>query len=268
MTALFCVLLLLLTAPVFAAPAVIGTPVMGNSGASSGTSLTISATCPSGNSNVVAVGCVATHKSSATAVTVDSVTWNGSGMTQVGAAIVDSASNGSFAQLFRHTSPTCDGNAHNYVITLSGSTFFITGGILFLKDTDTTSPHDTQATATNTTGPATVDVSSASGDLVVDCVAMRNSTANMVAGGGQVGITSETTNATASSNEEGGQSYEAGAATVTMSWTHNGTPSWAIVGVSFNPAPGTARRRAVPPQPYMRLFDFFAPLSPAVFVSP
>jgi hypothetical protein len=241
---------------------------MGNSGGSPGTSLTVAATCPSGNSNVVAVGCLATHKEGTTVPTVDSVTWNGSGMTAVGAVVEHAISSGSVVQLFRHTSPTCDGNAHNYVVTVSGGSFRIVGGILFLKDTDTTSPHDTQASATNTTGAASVDVSSAAGDLVVDCVGARNSTANIVVGADQVGVKSETTDVTASANEEGGQSYEAGSATVTMSWTHNGTPSWAIVGVSFNPAPGTARRRAVPPQPYIQLFDFFAPLSPAVFVSP
>lgn len=243
-------LFLLWAVSVEAAPAVIGTPVSGNSGnAATLTPLTISATCPSGSTNVIAVACFGSHKQTAVGVTLTSVTWAGVPMAAVGAAAIGSADSGSYAQLYTLNSPTCDGSQHDYVVTPNTTQIFMVGAILFLKDVNLTAPYDTQASATGvSTTPATVDVTSTTGDLVVDCVAARNSNTDLVVGAGQTntaGVT-QTTFGTASSNEEGGQSYEAGATTTTMSWTAGAASiSWAIVGVSFNPVP-TIRHHGAP----------------------
>ena len=272
MRSLLLLLLLVWSSQAFAAPAVIGTPVFDDSGASAASSLTISATCPSGNSNVIAIGCVSTRKAGATAVDMGAVTWNGSAMTAVGAAEADTASNGTWTRMYVHTSPTCDNSAHNYVINTNTGTNFLVGGIVFLKDANTASPHDTQATAQDTTGAPTVNVSSATGDLVVDCVTARNSAVDLAVGAGQtiMAAVAETTNATGSTNVEGASSREAGAATVTMSWTVGATPpSWTIVGVSINPAAAAGRRRMVPPQRFLQLpapfFGVFEWLSPSAW---
>lgn len=238
-----------------AVPAVIGTPVSQDGGANAVGQLTISATCPSGNSNVIAVACVTVKKSGTSAVDLGAITWNGSGMTAVGAGIVETGSAGVYSQMYVHTSPTCDGNAYNYVINMNTNNLFAVGSILFLKDVNTSSPHDTQAGDFDTTGAPTVDVSSAATDLVIDCVNVRRSDADIAAGTGQTGTVDQTTNATVTNNIEGGMSREAGGTTVTMSWTLGGTtPSWAIVGASFNPAAVVTRKRRAP-RYYMKHFE-------------
>jgi hypothetical protein len=262
MKSLLVVFFLLVAQSVYAAPAVIGTPVVGNSGASATTTVTVSATCPSGNSNVVAVACLTAHKNGGT-ITVDSVTWNGVGMTGVGTAALEAGSSGAYARLWMLTNPTCDGSAHNLVGTVSGTNLFMVAAILFLKDTDQTTVIGTPATATGNlaAGAMSVNATSASGELVVDCAALRNSDNNMVAGSGQTSAgRSETTNASASANTVGGQSYENGAASVTMNWTDSdGSPTWAIQAVSFLPA-AAGRRRMVPPGRFLQLFPMLAPV--------
>jgi hypothetical protein len=252
-------------------PAVIGTPVVGNSGASLQTKLTLSATCPSGNSNVVAVACVATHKQGTTAVNLGAVTWKGAAMTAVAAGVVESSSNGSYARLYVLPNPTCDGTAGNFVINTQSGTNFLVGGILFLKDTNQTTPFDTPvATATGTSGTPSVNVGSATSDLVVDCVSARNSNTNLAAGPGQTGKVSQTTNATPSSNPEVGHSTEAGAASVTMSWTGTSSVSWASMGASFNPASGSdavGKRKHAPPVRILRNVDPLENLGYAAWVA-
>ncbi len=84
------------------------------------------------------------------------------------------------------------------------------------------------------TPDATVDVTSASDEVVVDVVGARNA-ASLTVGAGQtqrwnlgVGVI------------DGGGSSESGAATVTMSWTLSDTFEWAIAGVSLKPTAGGA----------------------------
>lgn len=260
MTGILLLVMMLWSTHVLAAPAVIGTPVFDDSGASAAGSLTISATCPSGNTNVIAVACVSTRKAGTTAVDMGTVSWNGSAMTPVGAAELDTADNGTWTRMYVHTSPTCDNAAHNYVIDTATGTNFLVGGIVFLEDANTASPHDVQATAQGTTGAPTVNVSSAVGDLVIDCVTARNSNVDIAVGAGQTiaAAVAQTTNATAANNVEGASSREAGAASVTMSWTVGATPpSWTIVGASFNPV-ATATKRSGP-RYYMRVFEWISP---------
>ena len=263
MRRLLLIALLLLPVRVSAAPAVIAGPTMGNSGANASSSFSFSATCPSGNSNVLAVVCVATHKQSTNPVVLSVVEWNDVSLlaNTVGAAAVETASAGSFAQLFYLKNPTCDNSAHNVDITITSTAGYLTAGIVFLKDVDITSatPHDTQASTTGTASVPSLAVTSATGDLVVDCAAAKNRS-DLAVGAGQTGATSATTSGTGSNNETGGLSYEAGAASVTMNWTSAGgtSASWAQVGASFNPAVTATRR---PPQPrfYNRLFDLLTP---------
>ena len=255
MIALVVTLILLCAASSFAAPTVIGTPVVGNSGASAALSLTIAATCPSGNTNVVAIACLNTRKSGASNVMVTSVTWNGTGMGSVGSPAVESGSSGNYAEMYVQQNPTCDGSSHNLVITVNTNSLFLTGGIMFLKDAHQTVPVDTQVSTTGTTGAPTVTVTSAATDLVVDCVSARNSDTNLVAGSGQTGLVSETgVTSPHSSNVEGGQSREVGAASVVMNWTASANPtSWAQVATSVNPVvvvPSTHRRGG--PRYYMQ----------------
>jgi hypothetical protein len=107
---------------------------------------------------------------------------------------------------------------------------------------DQTTPHGTQASATGSaTDPtATVDVTSASGELVVDVAAGQAFLGGigMTAGASQVARV-EIDDVGAAGVECFGMSEEAGAATVTMSWAMVGTTmDWGIIGIPLKPATG------------------------------
>lgn len=103
--------------------------------------------------------------------------------------------------------------------------------VVSLTGVDQTTPTGTVATAEGTGTTATVDVSSASGEFVIDGV--RAATSSITVGAGQ---TSRAENENWEGNEiSAGTSTEAGAASVTMSWTVGASARWMIHGVSFKP---------------------------------
>jgi hypothetical protein len=88
-------------------------------------------------------------------------------------------------------------------------------------------PLGTSAIASGTGTTASVNVSSATGELVVDAVGVRSSNAAPVVGAGQTQRYSNVSNLTRNAG-----SSEPGATTVTMSWTlHSTTDSWGIIAV-------------------------------------
>jgi hypothetical protein len=81
-----------------------------------------------------------------------------------------------------------------------------------------------------------VNVPSATGGLVLDVVFGQNSTTSYTAGAGQT--EQWDTNTTGGLNNlRGASSAEAGASSVTMSWTAKKKTVMAVLAVSFNPAP-------------------------------
>lgn len=161
-------------------------------------------------------------------ISVSSVYWN----TTEQLASIGSAQeqDDAHAELFYLVNPTA--TTADVVVTLSGtlggSNGIVVGAIGF-DGVDTGDPLGTVATATTVTTVLTVDVSSASGQLVIDCVSNKSLTFS--ADGGQT----ERWNLQDGS-DSGGCSTEAGAATVTMSWTQAGSIQGAIVGVGIKPA--------------------------------
>ena len=247
------ILCLGMTSGVAAAPTVIGTPVAADTGAVEGTSLTFAATCPNTGTNRVAIACVNIVRTVTIAIT--SYTWNGVAMTPLGNA--DNVANDPYAGLYILKNPTCDGSPHNAVITLSGDDHMIVGNIMFLQDVDQTTSTGTVATATGSSAAITVGATSATGDLVVDCIASKNSNINIVKDASQtLASFDQTTHATPSSNVEGGMSYEAGAAgTTTMSWSP--TPvGWALAAVAVKPVVVSTRRRGGQPYRFLMLPQF------------
>lgn len=96
-------------------------------------------------------------------------------------------------------------------------------------------------TGADAASPATVNVSSAAGEVVIDVVGKRDTNETLTIGAGQtLGAQGETGSATSSQNVQGGHSHEAGAASVTMSWTYTNNRSWAIMGVALKPSAATA----------------------------
>jgi hypothetical protein len=110
----------------------------------------------------------------------------------------------------------------------------VTVGIVAYTGVDQSTPNDAATTNTGFGGSPTVDVPSASGDLVVDAMGWKEVASTPTAGGGQT----LRWNSPDTGDEEGAGSEEAGAATVTMSWSMSpGIDEWVIIGVSLNPAP-------------------------------
>lgn len=111
------------------------------------------------------------------------------------------------------------------------------GGVSY-TGVDQTTPHGTQATATNELAP-TVNVTSAAGELVSDVVWHVNpvaDTTTITAGASQTARVNIGSIGGAGF-ESLGMSEEAGSATVTMSWTIDGTTTDSgIIGIPIKPA--------------------------------
>ncbi len=171
--------------------------------------------------------------SSGGAVSVSGVTYNGVAMSSVGVV-----NNGDvFTQLFRLVAPATGSNT--IAITMTGAVDqTLTGGGVSFTGVDQTTPLGTWASATGNSQTASVNVSSATDDIVVDHVS--DASLALSVGAGQT----ERYNV----SDDGGTavpggagSTEAGATTVTMSWSIALLSiGWAIGGVSVKAASAAA----------------------------
>ncbi len=157
------------------------------------------------------------------------VTYNAVGLTQL--VNYSEAGDNAHVELWYLVAPAT--GANDIIFSQNGANDVV-GGATSWTGVDQSTPFGPTATANGTASPATVDVTSASGEVVVDVVAARNA-ATLTVGAGQtqrwnlgVGVI------------DGGGSTEPGAATVTMSWTLTGTFEWAIAGASLKPASGVS----------------------------
>ena len=157
---------------------------------------------------------------------ISGVTYAGTAMTNVGGATDLSNDR---AQQWALSNPTT--GANNVVVSFSAAVDAVCGAVSFTGAHQTTaSLTGTQATATGTSTAPSVNVTSATGEIVIDTLAQFAQTDTV--GAGQT----QRWNATFGS-EDGAGSTEAGAATVTMSWTLGASADWALVGVGVKPAP-------------------------------
>lgn len=162
--------------------------------------------------------------------TTSTVTYGGTSMTEQWDFI---------AQTFYHNSGhTLAGDANvptssqTVAVTLSDTDDELCAGAISASGVDTSgTPFGTAATANGNSTTPSVNVSAATGDLVVDnCYC---GTATLAPDGSQTSAWEEENIATATS---GGGSVEAGAATVTMSWSIS-SAAWVIGGIAFKAAP-------------------------------
>ena len=116
----------------------------------------------------------------------------------------------------------------NFAATANG-----TAGAVSFTGVDQATPHDTPVTGSSSSGTPSIAVSSEAGDLVVDTYSWRENE-NLSEGAGQ------TENyATTGREPANGSSREAGAASVTMSYSSPGSNSknWSQIGLNLNVAP-------------------------------
>ena len=189
-------------------------------------SLTFSHTVGSGANRLLIVGVTMTKGTK----TCDSVTYGGTALTLIGVSQTGDAVK---AYLWKLASPPS--GAANVVVTCSAAENFAAGAMSF-TNVDISSPNGTFAAASGTSTGPSVSVNSATGDLVVDAVASAGDGVSLAVGASQ---TLQWTNktGTAGGNALGGGSIEAGAASVTMSWTLGASKDWSIGGVSLKHAP-------------------------------
>jgi hypothetical protein len=160
--------------------------------------------------------------------TVSSITYNGTPLTYVGSATY---SNDARAEIWQLVAP--DTGTHDVVITFDKNLVYgAVAGVMTFTNVNQSTPLGTFAGANGSSaGPATVDVSSATNELVFDTVSCETCT-TLTVGAGQT----EYWNLSQSGlYAMGAGSTEPGAVTVTMSWTLGSADYWAIGAVPIKP---------------------------------
>jgi len=205
--------------------------VGGNS--SSGATLTVSHTITASGSNHFVIVGVTIDDSTRT---VSSVTWNTSeSLTQVPSARTTEA--GISVDMWYLINPTT--GTHDMDLEISSGDGKVMG-IQSFTDVHQTTPLGTVATASSTTGNATVTANCNTGDVVVDAVGDHTTSSVLTVDASQTEDYNED-----STLHDGAGSHEAGAATVTMDWTVS-TGRWVIAAICVQ-SPASAARRPIAP---------------------
>ncbi len=197
-----------------------------------GNSLTFSHTVNSGSNRILIVE-VGIRQGGANE-TVASITYGGQALTLAGTAELNTQAD---AEIWYLLAPAV-GTA-NVVVTLNGGHPFVAGATDYFG-VDQSTPLGTLAAATGSNSTPSVNVSSAPGQLVVDMVvAQGDSNSIAVSGSGQVQLWNQNTGSSGG-DARGGDSYQNGASSVTMSWSEGNTQSWAIAAVPLQQSPNSA----------------------------
>jgi hypothetical protein len=209
-----------------------------SSGQTQRTSLTISHTTnASWSDRLMLVGVTLNNSQSET---VSGITYNGDPL-----APVDSVANGTDIRVEIWSLVAPDTGAHNVVITFSANLRYgAKAGVMTFSGVNQGTPLGTFASASGNSTTATVNVSSATNELVFDTVGCQGNDGPTVCtgfweGGGQSSRWELIDNdaGTATEQEDGAGSTKAGATSVTMSWDFYGSAGpWAIGAVPIRPA--------------------------------
>lgn len=154
-------------------------------------------------------------------VTVSALTFNGDALTQ-------KATSGTAPKLQLYFLTNPDAGSNTLSLTVSGSTDIEIAAYV-IYGVDTSSPLDAASTQSTAAGTAsTIDITSASGDLVIDGIILDAATAP-TAGAGQTSMGSDTI-----ADLGLGASKEDGATTTTMSWSWAGATDAEQIAVNVN----------------------------------
>ncbi|PLK49628.1 cadherin domain-containing protein [Uliginosibacterium sp. TH139] len=192
------------------------------------TSLTFSHTVDAGSNSLLIV-----EYSTRGTTSPASITWNGMALTRL-----DTVSNVDVVTTEIWYLKNPGAGTANIVVTMPGPAKEFSVGATTFLNVDQSSTFGTVAKATGIGSTASVNVSSASGDLVIDSLATRQQTGSPTLGAGQSQLWTNSPGI-GSAEPRGAGSTEAGAASVSMSWTLTDSWEWASLGVSLNAAPNT-----------------------------
>jgi hypothetical protein len=165
--------------------------------------------------------------------TITAATWNGLTLTLADTASNPSCGHACKAALYILPNPPA-ATANTSIIFSSTPTAAVVGTISF-TGVDPTTPTGTAVLATGAGSPASVTVSSASGELVLDCL---NSLAAGSAPSVASGQTSNWSDFDAGGYTHNASSYVSGTPSTVSAWTLSGSPQWAMLGLSIKPAGG------------------------------
>lgn len=166
------------------------------------------------------------------AVAVTSVTFGASQLTELDVADNSGLVQASFWYLVNPPVTTA-----TVTVRMDDMTEAVAGAMLWYN-VDQATPFGTVATATGKSATASVDVSSAADEVVVDTMAVRRGGVSPPAAGSGQAQRWALTDGAAVTGVGGGGSSEPGAPSVTMSWVNSNT-NWAIVAVPLKRAPLT-----------------------------
>lgn len=228
-----CVLASLVTASPAVAAIVVDTPSSTNVFAPPANQISWSHTVNSGNARVLIVG--ASFRRQGTAV-VTSVFYGSQPLTFISGGSSTDMNSKYRAELWYLVAPNVGMNT--ITVNFSGALDSAVGGAVSYFGVNQAAPVGTGAGTGGITGPPTVVVSSATGELVVDCVAVKGNNNNSISvGPGQTQRWNNRTGNNLNTHTIGGGSTEPGAASVTMSWTVVSNEQWAIAAAPLRPAP-------------------------------
>ena len=168
------------------------------------------------------------HFDSSDAVT--GVTYNGVALT----AVPSGATTNGQCWITAYYLIAPDTGTHDIVVTVAGNVFDFGAGAISYNDVHQTVPLGTAVTATGTGTTPTVDVSSATDELVDDGLVIIHS-GTLSVGAGQT----QRWNAIATFGFiKYAGSTEVGAASTTMSWSNSSSQTWAMVAIPVKPVGG------------------------------
>lgn len=165
--------------------------------------------------------------------TITSATWNGLPLTLLGT--ISNAACGDKCSVALYGLANPPAATANTSISFSGTPNGYVVGTLSFTGVDPTTPVGAAVPATGSGSPATVTVSSASGEVVLDCLG------SMAAGAVPATASGQTLNWSdfdAGGSTHSASSYLAGTPSTVMAWTLAGTPPWALVAVPLKPVGG------------------------------
>jgi len=201
----------------------------GTTASDTASSITVSHTTGSGSNRLMLVGISYNNDDYET---VTGVTYNGTSLTQVG-----TVNNSDDARVCIYSLVAPDSGTHNVIINFSDAlNDGAIAGVVTFTGVDQSTPLGTFASSTgDDSTPATVNISSASGELVFGVVSSEYEALTASSGQNQhwnMSISGADTN--------GAGGTDAGAPTVTMSWSLDPSYNhWAIGGVSIKPSGST-----------------------------
>lgn len=207
-------------------------------GTTTGNQLVISRVVTTGNFLAVCVGFTDT---SGTNRVVTAAAYNGVAMTKAKSQYDSGGQNR--CEIWYMVAPAT--GTHNCVVDFTG-TVRVAGTVISLSGVNQSTPIGTAVSATANSGnPLTVNATSADGELVLDCAEVGVTTnVPLTVGAGQTVLGGGTQLAVSGAGASGGvvgASSEAGAASVTMSWTQNGNEAWVICAVPIKPVAASGK---------------------------